>query len=482
MSPEESVGLDIDMICEIYKTIMDMSGDGFLVIDKEGKIIDINKAYVLKLEGVNGLKREEILGRYILDYIPTSLLTDFIHVEKPIQKIDTQQEIADKFQKNVGEKHLISTRATVYSERYGVMGAVAQVKFFDQVIRLSNRIKQIDQELNYYKNKLADISLKQTAEPNDSMLSIIGVSDAITKAKSEITKAAAVDFNTFILGETGSGKEMFAAAVHNASNRANGPFIKLNCSAIPSELFESELFGYTEGSFTGALKHGKKGKFEQANGGTILLDEICDMPMAMQAKLLRVLQEKEIDVIGGSEPRPIDVRVIAATNKDPAECIQKKTFRSDLYFRLNVMQIVVPPLRERKEDISLLAEHFLRNLNMQYKTETRFSGIVIDILEGYDWPGNVRELINFVERMYAYAEDGIINIKHIPFLIQDAHIKNNRRGTLHTQIEEAERAIIMDALEANKYNFKRTAEYLGIHRSTLYNKVEYYSLNRDQRI
>ena len=260
MDENRPLGPDQEMISHIYKAIMDWSGDGFLVIDENGKIIDINQTYVLKLEGTNGLKREDIIGMNVLDYIPTSLLPDFIHVNKPIHDVDVQQKIADKFLNNTKEQYLISTRATIYSPKRGVLGAVAQVKFYDQVIRLNNQLKQVKQELDYYKNELIHVSKSSQKTPNDSLTSIVGTSDAITLTKGEIVKVASMDFSVLVLGETGTGKELVAAAIHNASSRKNGPFIKLNCSAIPAELFESELFGYEAGAFTGALKKGKKGK------------------------------------------------------------------------------------------------------------------------------------------------------------------------------------------------------------------------------
>ena len=481
MQEKKTLGPDPEMITQIYKTIMEISGDGFLVVDKNNKIIDINETYVLKLEGANGLKREDIIGMDVLDYIPTSLLPDFVNVSKPIRGMDIQQEIADKFLKNTKERHLISSRGTIYTPEQGVLGAVAQVKFYDQVIRLNNRLKQVDQELNYYKNELDRMSRAQKGleKPNESLASIVGVSDAISTTKDEIMKVAAMDFSALILGETGTGKELVAAAIHNASSRKDGPFVKINCSAIPAELFESELFGYEEGAFTGASKKGKKGKFEQANGGTIFLDEIGDMPMAMQAKLLRVLQEREVDVVGGTKPKPIDVRVISATNKDLQECIKNKTFRSDLYFRLNVMQVQIPSLRERKEDIPLLAEYFLEQLNNRYRTDIQFGHMVVDLLEDYSWPGNVRELINSIERMYAYAEGNVIEVRHIPFLVtQEAQNRALTQGTLNEQLDQAELTILKNALEANQFNCKRTADALGIHRSTLYKKMDYHGISR----
>lgn len=464
-----------EFLLHTYQTIMNMSRDGFLVVDKQGMIVDINDTYVKKLEGNGGLKRENIIGKKVSDYIPTTKLQKFYRAKTPTIERDARQAIAEKFVRNAGNTHLLSTRASISGEE-GIIGAVAQVKFYDDITRLMKQIQMMETELDYYKYRLEDKANLVGKPTSDSLLNIVGISQAIEHTKEEIVHAAAVGFNVLLQGETGVGKELFAAAIHNTSPRANGPFIKLNCSAIPADLFESELFGYEEGSFTGALKRGKKGKFELANGGTIFLDEIGDMPMAMQAKLLRVLQEREIDAIGSDKPRPVDVRVIAATNKNLRECIENKTFRSDLFFRLNVINIVIPPLRDRREDISLLIESTLQRLNNQYKTSTIISNEAISVLEDYDWPGNVRELINFVERMYAYAENEIIEVKHIPMLVHH-HIDGMTGGsTLFARMKEEEKSIILNALEINKYNCKRTADYLGIHRSTLYKKMDQHGI------
>ena len=314
--------------------------------------------------------------------------------------------------------------------------------------------------------------------PTGDKVDYIGETEEWKKIDRMVQKVAPIKTNVLLLGETGTGKEVVARALHRRSGRT-GEFVAINCGALPRDLLATELFGYEGGAFTGARETGAVGKFEFADGGTLFLDEIGEMPVDMQVSLLRVLQEREVDVVGGSKPKPIDVRIISATNKDLQTCIKNKTFRSDLYFRLNVICIHVPALRERKGDIPLLAEYFLNRLNTQYQTNTRFGNMVLDLLEDYGWPGNVRELINVVERMYAYAEAGIIETIHVPFLLQHGtHNRHFSKGTLNEQMDHVERSILLTALEANQYNCKRTADFLGIHRSTLYKKMDHHGISR----
>ena len=324
----------------------------------------------------------------------------------------------------------------------------------------------------------ANQELTTRIQADSGLQKLLGRSAAMEHVFSIIRQVAPSKTTVLIEGESGTGKELVAQAIHSLSGRPENKFVAVNCAALSPQLLESELFGHEKGSFTGAGQR-RIGRFEQADGGTIFLDEIGDMPMSMQAKLLRVLQEREVDVVGGSKPKPIDVRIISATNKDLQTCIKNKTFRSDLYFRLNVICIHVPALRERKGDIPLLAEYFLNRLNTQYQTNTRFGNMVLDLLEDYGWPGNVRELINVVERMYAYAEAGIIETIHVPFLLQHGtHNRHFSKGTLNEQMDHVERSILLTALEANQYNCKRTADFLGIHRSTLYKKMDHHGISR----
>lgn len=294
-------------------------------------------------------------------------------------------------------------------------------------------------------------------------------------------KAAKNDFSVLIFGETGTGKEVFASAIHYASARKDKAFVRVNCSAIPAELLESELFGYEEGAFTGAKKGGKKGKFELADGGSLFLDEIGDMPIPMQAKLLRVLQEREIEKIGGDKTIPVNVRIIAATNQD-LESSGRKSLRDDLYYRLSVIQLRVPPLKERPDDIRILADSFLQRLNENNSGDIIFSADTYSIFEKYAWPGNIRELKNTVERAYCLIDGNVIMPSHLP-----PHIRMNSKipsdiqakgNALNSIMEETERDALLTALRNVGNNYKLAAKELGIHRSTLYKKLEKFNIKR----
>lgn len=313
------------------------------------------------------------------------------------------------------------------------------------------------------------------AQAEFSFQSIIGKSDSFVKAKEIAGTASLTNSTVLLLGESGTGKELFAQAIHNSS-RKKGPFIAVNCSAIPRSLIESELFGYEAGSFTGANRNGRPGKFERAQNGTIFLDEIGDMPLDLQAILLRVLQEREIVRVGGYRPIPINARVIAATNRDLEQRVREGVFREDLYFRLNVITVNIPPLRERKEDIPLLTKAFLPDLSQKLgKNVTGISPSALRAMKAYDWPGNVRELENVLERSILLSEGAQITIENLPKNILDPQ-KTFDPGTVkvHT-LQEAEKVAISTALE-QKNSIVDAASALGISRSTLYRKMKEYGL------
>jgi transcriptional regulator with PAS, ATPase and Fis domain len=311
-------------------------------------------------------------------------------------------------------------------------------------------------------------------------------------------KASKSISNVLILGESGTGKELVAQSIHNASSRKNEPFIAINCGALPKGLIESELFGYEGGSFTGANKEGKPGKFELANGGTIFLDEIGDMPLDTQVSILRVLQNKEIVRIGGSKPKPIDIRVIAATNKNLSQSIQDNSFREDLYYRLNVFTINVPSLRERKKDIHTLAEHFLSYYNRALnKNVLKINENVLEVFNKYSWPGNIRELENIIERAINIVETDTITIKDLPFELQklvggnildkeDMNLyaadnislnnKNDSYADLSNKKMSLEKDELIRALIINSGNVIKSAQQLGISRRTLYRKMDKYNI------
>jgi DNA-binding NtrC family response regulator len=283
--------------------------------------------------------------------------------------------------------------------------------------------------------------------------------------------------NILILGESGTGKELLARAIHNESPRANGPFVAVSCVAIPDTLLESELFGHEKGAFTDAIAQ-KKGKFELAHGGTLFLDEIGDISPKMQLTLLRVLEEKEFTRVGGTKPIKVDVRIIAATNRDLQKAVQEGRFRDDLYYRLNVITIQLPPLRERKEDIPLLVQHFIEKFNLQIgKKVERISDEALRILMQYDWPGNVRELENTIERAMVITKGKVITPEDIEIPgLQKSFLPPESEKTL----EAVERAHILRVLNETDWNIQRSAQILGIDRTTLYNKIKKYNLKKPE--
>ncbi len=300
---------------------------------------------------------------------------------------------------------------------------------------------------------------------------IIGDSHTFHQCIKLSMKAAHADSSVLILGESGTGKEVFAKMIHDHSNRKDGPIIPINCGAIPENLMESELFGYKKGAFTGALE-GKPGKFSLAHNGTVFLDEIGEMPLPLQVKLLRVLQEKEIDPVGGTQSQKIDFRLIAATNQNLEQAVANGEFREDLYYRLNIIPITLPPLRDRGEDVLLLAEHFLAHFNQRYDNHFCLSEDDNKLLTGYSWPGNIRELENIIERGVVLGDEGKLAIQ-LPKPLQKS---SESVSQLKSQKKEHEKTQILKALDTNRWNKTKTAHALGISRRSLLYKIKEYSI------
>ena len=307
-----------------------------------------------------------------------------------------------------------------------------------------------------------------------SLSDIVGSSPAAISIRAEILKVAGTNATVLIQGETGTGKELVAQSLHQESRRSPYPFVKLNCAAIPQELIESELFGYVEGAFTGARKAGKKGKFEQAEKGTLFLDEVSQLSLSAQAKLLRVLQEKEIERVGGSDTIPVNVRIVAATNDNLEDMVRQGTFRSDLYYRLNVIPIKVAPLRDRKSDIPLLVKRFTEKYGEQ-------AGLVDVVLEPealalimeYDWPGNIRELEHAIERAINHSNSSALTLQNFEWLLPKLQFKAKAAvgRSIHAAKAATEKEIILDALHTTKGNKSKAAEMLNIARPLLYQKM-----------
>ncbi len=343
-----------------------------------------------------------------------------------------------------------------YEEDVRLLSIIASM--IAQAIRLRQSLDEEREELRAENIRLK-AELKEKFRPSN----IIGHSKAMQTVFDLIAQVSRSEATVLIRGESGTGKELVAHAIHYNSQRANKPFIKVNCAALPETIIESELFGHEKGAFTGAIAT-RKGRFELANGGTLFLDEIGDLSPTTQIKLLRVLQEKEFERVGGNETIRCNVRVIAATNRNLEQLMEKGTFREDLYYRLNVFPIHIPPLRERKSDIILLSDHFIEKYSTQnHKNIQRISTPAIDLLMAYHWPGNVRELENCIERAVLLSTDEVIHSHHLPPSLQSAESTNTR---LHTTLQEAldnlERELILDALKSTKGNMAKAASLLGI--------------------
>jgi transcriptional regulator with PAS, ATPase and Fis domain len=426
---------------------------GMVVVDHQSRIVFVEETYAKS----NGFDSQQVIGRYVKDVIPTSKLPVVVESGKPI--------LGDVFYYE--GKNVICNRYPLIKD--GIIIGAISYQVFEEVDKLFESVQELRSQLDYYKEKM-----KKYAGVRYSLADTIGSSPAAVGIRTAILKAACTNATVLIQGETGTGKELVAHALHQESRRSHYPFVKLNCAAIPQELIESELFGYDEGAFTGARRTGKKGKFELADKGTLFLDEISQLSMAAQAKLLRVLQEKEIERIGGAETIPVNVRIVAATNDNLEDMIKQGTFRADLYYRLNVIPIKVAPLRERSSDIPLLVKKFTD----KYGDQAGLGPVTVDpeamaLLMEYEWPGNIRELEHAVERAINLCSCSTLELVHFEWLLPK--IRNKGKTIAGRSIQDAraatEKEIILNALQATQGNKKKAAELLGIARPLLYQKM-----------
>lgn len=452
-----------DYLVTTMEKIFDPVPVPIILIDNETRIKMINDVFANYL----GFPKEELIGKRVKE---VDRNTRFPYVFKT-----KKAEIAWKHRFENGHTGIVH-RIPVLNEAGEVEYGVGIVLFEDleQFRDIIDKNKLLENELHIYKKRLKEIHGAKYSWKN-----IIGKSEKMVGAKYMAKKAAQTNSNVLLLGESGTGKELFAHSIHNGSMRSYSPFVKVNCAAIPSDLLESELFGYEEGAFTGAKKGGKIGKFESANGGSIFLDEIGDMPLKMQAKLLRVLQERELERVGGTSSIKLDIRVIAATNKNIKELVKEGKFRQDLYYRLNVMSIDIPPLRERYCDIEDLTYLLLKKLSNQLgKYVSKISIKTMEHLKSHNWPGNVRELENVLERAINLTDSDTILPVHLPvYLIQNKkRILDGPIRPLKDVIEDVEKEAIMRCLEYTKGNKLKTARLLDISRSSLYDRIERYGI------
>ena len=436
-----------------------------IIIDKDGNIRFISKLYA----DIIGIDKNEVLGTPIEKTIPNTRLLEIL---------ETGEEILGQIFIMKNGKPTICNRFPIKDKNGKICGALSTATFqdIDKVLTLKTEVDNLINENIIYKKRLAELK-----EIPYSIDSVIGESPVMKTIKANIKKAADSKLPILITGETGTGKEVFANAIHHLSNRRFNNFVKINCAAIPGSLMESELFGYSEGSFSGAAKGGKTGKFEQANKGTILLDEIGEMPLELQAKLLRVLQEKEMEKIGSTKTIKLDVQVICATNSNIKEMTAKGLFRKDLYYRINTLEINIPPLRERISDIPLLCEYFIKNINTIHGCYVKkISDRVLKYFLDYNWPGNIRELEHVLERACVLSPTNILDIEHFAFFLPiNVSTKDNysSKQTLTNQKNQFEKEAILKALETTNGNKSKAAFLLKITRSQIYEKIKKYDIN-----
>lgn len=461
-----------DSLCLNNKKILlgalESSSDGILISDDKGNIVYVNSAY----EITTGLKKGQMIGKNLNNL----LQENFFNVAASLDVLEERKTVST-IHKYVTGKSALTTASPIYDEQGNIIGVICNTRNVSELIRLKNELTETKKLTQKYSNQLQQLRKLQMQYKG-----IIFKSKAMGQTLQLAAKAASFDSTILINGESGTGKEVLAKFIHQQSGRKNGPFIKVNCAAIPSELFESEVFGYEPGSFTGAAQKGKIGMFELANEGTILLDEVGELPLPVQSKLLRVIQEREFVRVGGCKGVKLNVRILAATNRNLLEEVKKGNFREELFFRLNVIPIKIPSLRERKEDIPLLISHFIENLNKHYKKNITIAPEVIEIMSNYSWPGNIRELQNLIEYLFIIDSEGDIGIEHLPAQLLTEKVLtnkdlNNKKSSakLSHMMAQLEKNIIISTLK-NYPTVKKSASVLGIDTSTLWRKIKKYKI------
>ncbi|MEH7277070.1 sigma 54-interacting transcriptional regulator, partial [Neobacillus vireti] len=437
----------------LLQTVIENSYDGFVMVNEKGNITFVSPSLIELFD----LNRKEI------EEVPIDSI--FPHFELTKVFKTGIAEISD-FMEIKGINYIVH-RIPVYQEDK-IIGAIGKIVY--------RQLQEVRERFRSYERleKQNDFAAKNAEASRFTFDEILSNNSQMEKLFRSGMKAAKGKTTIMIRGESGTGKELFAHALHSASNRKNGPFITVNCAAIPEHLLESEFFGYDEGAFTGAKQKGKAGKFEMAHGGTLFLDEVGDMSLQLQAKLLRVLQEREFYRVGGTNRVSVDVRIITATHQKLEEMVETGTFREDLFYRLNVISIEIPPLRKRKEDILMLSHAFISELNKQNGTSIiGWDPLVEQALMEYDWPGNIRELRNVFERAMVFAENGMISLEDLPdYLLKkigmSIFLEEENENFDKTLLEKAEEMAIKIALKKSDGNKSQACKLLGISRSVLY--------------
>lgn len=450
---------DRELLFEILNKIHDV----VMVIDTDTTIIYANEAYARIL----GVPVAKVLGRRLDKIEPKAEAINVLRTGKAYQS-------GGDYLDSLGIDVVGSSFLLYYGKR--IIGCVSIFKNITEVVELNRELQQTKGVAAYLKEQL-----EQWEQLPLSFKEYVGQNSRLKETLVLAAKVARTDSTVLILGESGVGKDVLARAMHSSSRRKDKPLIKVNCAAIPEDLIESELFGYEEGAFTGAKKGGKLGKFELAHSGTIFLDEIGDMSLTMQAKLLRVLQDKEFERVGGTKSIKVDIRVIAATNRDLESMIQKGTFRLDLYYRLNIVPLILTPLRERKDDILALSKTFLLRLSREVGRELILSPRVMSFFQEYNWPGNIRELQNVLEHASIVCSGVSIEIQHLPARIipkTNERVKaKDKPYAVKEILAGVEKELILSALDTYHNNRTKAMKALGFSRRVFYDKLTRYGIH-----
>lgn len=471
-----------NQVKNINISILESMHDGIYLADGNGITLYVNDAYTK----ISGIRKDQLIGKHASQLIEEGIYLDSASLEviakkKSVSMID---HFKDGRQNRTEGRQCLLSASPVFDEEGNVVRVITNVRDVSDLIELEGKLEESERLNSRYIEEIEKLREEQHYNPE-----IIANSKSMLQIMKTINIISDIDSKILVFGETGVGKEVVVKEIHNKSKRGNGPFIKVNCGAIPSNLFESELFGYEKGAFSGASNKGKAGMFELADGGTIFLDEIGELPLNVQSKLLRVLQDGEVIRIGGVTSKKVDTRVISATNKDLKELVSLGKFRDDLYYRLSVVPIYIPPLRERIEDIPGLLFYFFNKYNKKYGKNKILKKECIKYLESYEWPGNIRELKNLAERLVVTCEEEVIDLKLILMILgkpenDNCYDMSNEFMTLTETILKVEKNLLERVLEKH-HTTRKAALELGISQPTLVRKCQKHNiplnnLNKDK--